>query len=213
MNTFKKFSNHLQYKIDLNKKVFFCAFLFLFTITSVIAQKGNAFGVRAGVNYNSNGNYFNSISMASEDPSASVGYHIGLFGKLGVNRIYIKPELVYTKTKSEYSIGDFNLQKIDAPVLVGVKIIGPLYAFAGPAFQYILDSELDNARISQIENDFSVGLNFGVAVNFNRIGIDLRYERGFSDNEATIITNNSSVTSDRLDTRANQLILSLSFDL
>jgi hypothetical protein len=40
---------------------------------------------------------------------------------------------------------------------------------------------------------------------------DFRYERGFSDNEATFInTNITNVEADRIDTRPDQLILSLS---
>src|SRR5690606_41989781 len=50
---------------------------------------------------------------------------------------------------------------------------------------------------------FSVGLNFGIGVNLNRLGIDLRYERGFSNNEATFLGNNG-IGTDRLDTRPDQ---------
>jgi len=212
MKNLKKNHEFLNNRKDNSKKIFFTIILFLFIVSSVFAQKGKAFGIRAGINYNANGDYFDTATMAYEDPTAATGFHIGVFGKLG-NKLYIKPELVYTKTKSEYSIGDFGLQKIDAPVLVGLRIIGPLSAFAGPAFQYILDSDFENASISNIENDFSAGINFGFAVNLKRIGIDLRYERGFSDNEATIIANNSSVNVSRLDTRPSQLILSISVGL
>lgn len=86
-----------------------------------------------------------------------------------------------------------------------------MHVFAGPSLQYIIDSDFENATINSIQDDFSVGLNFGIGVSFNKIGIDLRYERGFSDNEATLINNNISlVNNDRLDTRPDQLILSLS---
>ncbi len=86
--------------------------------------------------------------------------------------------------------------------------------FAWQSFQYILDTEFDGINIDNVENDFSVGLNFGIGVNFNKIGIDLRYERGFGDNEATFITNTiGSTTLRRIDTRPDQLILSLSIAL
>lgn len=198
--------------MSYTKKIIAIIVLSIVTISSIEAQEGSGFGLRAGINYNTNGDYFNSISMASEDPTAAVGFHAGLFGKLG-NKLYLKPELVYTKTKTEYSTGDFNLQKLDAPVLVGIKLIGPLSAFAGPSFQYIIDTDFENATIEDIEDDFSVGLNFGVAVNFNKIGIDLRYERGFNENEVNVITDNTSINTNRVDTRAQQLILSLSFNL
>ncbi|WP_299385310.1 outer membrane beta-barrel protein [uncultured Lacinutrix sp.] len=212
MRNFEKLQSHLNDKSDLRKKVCLSVIFVLAIISSSIAQNGSGFGIKGGVNYNANGDYFNSISNTSDDPTRAIGYHIGIFGKLG-DKIYIKPELVYTKTTSEYDTGDFEQKRIDAPVLVGIKVLGPISVFAGPAFQYILDSDIDNVRIGDIENDFTVGLNFGVALNFDSVGIDLRYERGFTDNEATIITNNSTVNIGRLDTRSNQLILSLSIKL
>jgi len=186
-------------------------FVVAISLTS-IAQNESGFGIKGGLNYNANGDYFNSISNTSEDPSRTIGYHIGVFGKLG-DKVYLRPELIYTKTRSEYDAGDFNLQRIDVPILVGVKVLGPVSVFAGPALLYIIDSEFENATIGDIENEFTVGLNFGIGMHFNTIGIDLRYERGFSENETTILQNNSNITRDRLDTRPNQLILSVSLKL
>lgn len=194
------------------KNVFLSVVFVVALVSSSIAQDGSGFGIKGGLNYNGNGDYFNSISNTSEDPTKAAGYHIGLFGKLG-SKLYVKPELMYTKTKSQYDDGDLNLQRIDAPILVGVQILGPVSVFGGPAFQYILDSELEGTNIGAIENDFTVGLNFGIGLNLNKVGVDLRYERGFSNNEATILTNNTSVDIGRLDTRPEQLILSLSVKL
>ena len=104
------------------------------------------------------------------------------------------------------------MSKIDAPLLVGVKVIGPLSLFGGPAFQYILNSEFDDISIDEVDHDISVGLNFGAAVNFKKFGIDLRYERGFKKNEARFLINNN-IDISRLDTRPEQLILSVSVAL
>ena len=181
--------------------------------TGLYAQTGPAFGIKAGLNYNANGDYFESAEAAAQDPGRNVGYHLGVFGKLG-NRVYLRPELVFTRTKSEYDDGDFNMSKLDLPVLVGGKIIGPLHVFAGPAFQLILDTEFDGITIDDVENDFTVGLNIGAGLNLGRFGVDLRYERGFSENEATFInTNITNLEADRIDTRPDQLILSLSLAL
>ena len=185
--------------------------LLLLAVTFGWSQSTSSWGIKGGLNYNSNGDYFESIGAAAEDPDGNAGFHIGFFGKIG-NRLYFRPELFYTNTKSTYDEGDFKMQKLDAPMLIGLKIIGPIKVFAGPAFQYILDSDFDGISIDDIENDFSVGLNFGVAVDFNKLGIDLRYERGFNENEATFINNNGLGIS-RLDTRPSQLILSLSVAL
>ena len=193
-------------------RLFFIPLLAIFFVTGINAQTASGFGLKGGLNYNANGKYFESISENAKNPDRNIGYHLGIFGKIG-NRVYFKPELVYTSTKSDYDNDTFKMEKLDAPLLVGVKVLGPVSVFGGPAFQYILDSEYDGISINDIENDFTLGLNFGIGLNFKRLGLDLRYERGFSDNEAKFFLNNISSNPDRLDTRPDQLILSLSFIL
>ncbi len=176
-------------------------------------QIDSKFGIKAGLNYNANGDYFESAGEAARDPDRNVGYHIGFFGQLG-SRVYFRPELVYTSISSDYDNDDFKMQKLDLPVLIGTRVIGPLHVFAGPAFQYILDTEYDGITISDVRNDFTVGVNIGAGINLGMLGIDLRYERGFSDNEATFINRNvTTVPTSRIDTRPDQLILSFSLKL
>jgi hypothetical protein len=193
------------------RNLFFILMIAISIPTIAIAQTATGIGLKGGLNYNANGDYFESISSNAQNPDRNVGYHFGLFGKIG-NQVYFRPELVYTSTKSDYNDDSFKMQKLDAPMLVGLKVLGPISVFGGPSFQYILDTEFDGISINNIKNDFTVGLNFGIGLNINKLGIDLRYERGFSDNEATFIGNNGIGTS-RLDTRPDQLILSLSLIL
>ena len=188
----------------------------VFALVSLTAfsQKNSGFGLKGGLNYSANGDYFESIGDAAREPDRNVGYHFGVFGKIGISGLYLRPELVYTKTKSDYQGDKFDVSKLDAPILVGVKVIGPLHVFAGPAFQYILDTEFDGIGINDIENDFTVGANLGAGVNLGKLGIDIRYERGFNDNEATFINDNiTTVGPSRVDARPDQLIVSLSLKL
>lgn len=212
MKIFKEGQKHSKNQCFNFKQLFFTS-LFSLSITAVtLAQSGSGFGIKAGLNYNANGDYFESISSNAQNPDGNIGYHVGLYGKIG-DKLYFKPELVYTSTKSDYDSDTFKMQKIDAPLLIGLNLIGPVGVFAGPSFQYILDSEFSGISISDIENDFSVGLNFGIGLNLKKIGVDLRYERGFSSNEATFVGSIGAIGPSRIDTRPNQLILSLSFIL
>ena len=195
----------------LSKKIILLIALACFSTYSW-SQVGTTYGIKAGLNYNGNGDYFDAINSTADNPDKNIGYHIGVFGKLG-NSIYFRPELVYTSTKSDYESGNFDMKKLDAPLLVGIKVIGPISVFGGPALQYILDSDFEGASIDGIKNDFSVGLNFGAAINFNKFAIDVRYERGLSKNEASFLDNNGVNINDKLDTRPSQLILSLSIVL
>lgn len=195
------------------KNLMIAAVLILANSIAIQAQNGSGFGLKGGLNYNGNGDYFESIGANAERPDRNVGYHLGIFAKVG-DAIYFKPELIYTSTKSSYDNDDFRLKKFDAPLLVGVKVFGPVSVFGGPSLQYIIDTEFDGITIDDVKEDFSIGLNFGVGLNFNKFGIDLRYERGFSENEGIFINSNlgTGVVS-RIDTRPEQLILSLSLIL
>ena len=212
MKIFRKTRNKSDRNWGLKQKLMMATFAVVAFAFTSMAQNGNGFGIKAGLNYNGNGKYFESINANAKHPDRNVGYHIGLYGKIG-DRFYFKPEVVYTSTKSEYDSDAFKMQKIDAPLLIGAKVIGPLSVFAGPSLQYILDSKFDGIKIKDIEHDFTVGLNFGIAANFNGFGIDLRYERGFSKNEATFIDDSVSIPPSRIDTRPDQLILGISFAL
>lgn len=193
------------------KKTLLLAVCAMLSMTA-FAQTDSEFGIKAGLNYNGNGNYIESVGDAAREPDKNIGYHAGIYGKIKVLRFYVRPELFYTKTKSDYNGDSFDMSKLDLPVLVGAKVIGPVHAFAGPAFQYILNSEFDGIAINEIENNFSVGAHLGIGVNLGKLGVDVRYERGFSDNEARFInTNVTDLPNSKIDTRPEQVILSASF--
>lgn len=195
------------------KKTIFTAMLALVSYVA-FAQNDSGFGVKGGVNYGANGDYFDSTANAYENPDSNIGYHLGVFGQFG-DKIYFRPELIYTKTKSDYENNSLDMSKLDAPLLLGINIVGPLNVFAGPSLQYILDTKYSGITFGDIENDFTVGLNIGAGLTFGNFGIDLRYERGFTENEVTVIDANggTSLIGDRIDTRPDQLILSLSIKL
>ena len=210
MKILKKIQNRLKQNCFTIKSLFF-VLAFGMTPILISAQTESGFGIKAGVNYNANGDYFDALATNAENPERNIGYHIGVFGKLG-NEVYVKPELIFTSTKSDYSSNVFDMKKIDAPILVGVKVLGPLSVFGGPAFQYILDSKFEGISVNDIDKDLSMGLNFGIGLNLKKVGLDIRYERGFTENGASFL-NNNNIDTDRIHTRPDQLIVSLSIML
>lgn len=192
-------------------KYLFLSFLTLFLFSlDTEAQNTNGFGFKGGLNYSVSGSLYDSASNIAENPTGNIGFNFGLFAKYG-GFIYVKPEIVYTNISSDYNDGTFKMQKIDVPLLGGIRLIKVLNIFIGPSFQYIIESDFDNNNVQDL-NDFTVGLNVGLGVSFKKIGIDLRYERGFSENEATIL-NNNNINLGTIDTRVEQFILSISFVL
>jgi len=181
------------------------------------------FGLKAGLNYNSE-----SIQSVSEDvfteAESKTGYHAGIWlrFKLPIIGFYLRPELVYTNLENEllYKITptqttqptSYNFQKVDLPVLIGKKFLGIGNIFAGPSFQYILNSDFSINDIEDVDTDgFSVGLQFGAGIELGNLGIDVRWERGLNDVESTFLNAiNERVT---FDTRVNQIIIGLSYKL
>lgn len=207
MKILKKLNKHFKTTQSMTKSMILAGFALAAFSFTTNAQNGDGFGIKAGLNYNANGNYFESIGANAKHPDKNVGFHVGLYGKIG-DRFYFKPEVVYSQTKSDYDNDAFKMKKIDAPLLFGMKIIGPVSVFIGPSIQYIVDSKFEDITIKDIENDFTVGLNFGIGLNFNGFGVDLRYEKGLSENMATF-----GIPERRIDTRPEQLILGVSIAL
>ena len=196
-------------------------FMMMLLISSgAMAQSG--FGVTGGLNYADNGEIeYTDVTRAGEDAikggESKAGYHVGLFYRAEISGIFLKPELLYSETKSSYEFNDSNadykIQKIDLPIMLGLDIIGPINVFAGPSFQYILENDFEGVTLGDVENEFTVGAQFGVGVQFGGFGADVRYERGLSDNEAAVLDLNNPEGIQRVDARPSQVILSLSLNL
>lgn len=202
------------------KRVFLIALMALAGVTA-FAQKGSGFGIKGGLNYSQNGDLIASVGDAATDimegSSGKLGYHFGVFGKIELAKIYIRPEAMYTRTTSTYDVNgtpiEFDNTKIDVPVLLGINLIGPLHVFAGPALQYQVENDLEGFSINEAEKDFTVGLHAGLGVNLGRLGLDVRYERGFSENEADFIGTNVTNIEGRVDSRPSQVIFALSLKI
>jgi opacity protein-like surface antigen len=197
------------------KKVFLMISLaFAFSQTST-AQLD--FGVKAGLNYNSE-----SIQETGQDlfegAESKTGYHAGIWlrFKLPIIGFYLRPELVYTNLENELLYKEsqttsYNFQKVDIPVLIGKKFFGIGNVFAGPSFQYILNSDFSLNDIENVDTDgFTVGLQVGAGIELNNLGIDVRWERGLNTVESTFL-NVSTNTNVTFDTRVNQIIIGLSY--
>lgn len=191
-----------------------------------ISQYSNAqlqVGLKAGVNYNSDS--FSDVSNDVFDGAKSkTGYHAGLWfrAKLPIIGLYLRPEIVYTELTNDVTYDnsllvrrttDFKVRKIDVPVLLGKKILGIGNIFAGPSFQYILSSDFGLSDLSEVSiSNFSLGIQLGGGVEFGRLGIDVRWERGLSKSETKFVDN--AINSDvNFDTRVNQIIFGVSYRL
>tara|TARA_R100001369_G_scaffold21881_1_gene39643 strand:+ start:15270 stop:15866 length:597 start_codon:yes stop_codon:yes gene_type:complete len=194
------------------KKLMIIALLFIGG--SVMAQA--SYGVKAGLNYGATGDYENYSQVMGDastvvDGKEKAGYHLGGFAKFEFLGIFLQPEIVYTSLNTEYSDFDYQVNKIDAPLLLGLNVLGPLNIKAGPSFQYILKNDLENTdlKISDVENEITMGYQVGLGLELGKLGFDARYEGAFKENNAfgdAAIDRNF-----KIDSRPSQWILSVSY--
>lgn len=180
-------------------------------------------GVKGGINYNSNGDLraTDFSDFAKIGSGEETGYHFGLLAEIKLPLfLYIRPELIYTHTESSYSSGGertrLKMDKIEAPVLLGFRVLRIGRFFFGPSFQYIVNTDLSPTEtLDEIRNldsdDFTVSGQVGIGLNFGRFGADVRWESGFTESEADFI--GDSIDGDNpvalnVDTSHQQFILS-----
>jgi len=191
--------------------------------TSLLFAQSIDFGAKAGLNYNFGGDLSkvstevgNSFSNLISGADSKAGFHIGLWAKIDVLGLYVRPEFVYTQLNNSYNNANHNVntkfqtKKIDIPILIGAKIIGPLHVFAGPSFQFITKTDFSQSDFTNIKKkDFTAGLQLGTGLDLGRIGVDVRWEKGFSNDVDGEFAN----TNIKVDNRPNQIIFSLSYKL
>jgi len=180
---------------------------------TAVAQ--NSYGIKGGLNYGAAGDYKN-ISEGFEDATTiegknKTGYHLGGFAKFEFLGIFLQPELMYTRLNTDYDTFEYKIDKIDAPLLVGLNVLGPLNIKAGPSFQYILNNELDNStlQISEVQDKITLGYQLGAGVNLSKLGFDVRYEGAFKENTAFSETASENFS---IDSRPSQWIFSLAYN-
>lgn len=182
------------------------------TINAVHAQEfsiGPKIGISQG-NIQVNGNDFSA-------GNSKLGYHLGLFARLGGNSIYFQPEVLYTNTGGEFqsSQGSTSVtyaatfSRVDVPVMFGFKIAEVFRIQAGPVISFLLDSNLDADGPGLTPPDYNsatLGYQAGIGVDVGNMILDLKYE-GALGKQA------DSIAGFATDQRQNQLILSLGIRL
>ena len=199
-------------------------FLFLLLIqTNIFSQF--EYGIKAGLNFNNNLNIKANIESLNEAVNifeSRNGFHIGGFLKLNIGKIYIRPELTYSKINSSYDlpitlsqqeniISDFKQSKIDIPVLIGYKFFNMINLFAGPRFEYIGKVNFNDLNIDDLEDKFKTGLHYGLGFKLGKIELDLRVERGFNKNEINFMKNDAELNNQFISTKGKMYLVGFSY--
>ncbi|HER40792.1 MAG TPA: PorT family protein [Salinimicrobium catena] len=228
-------------------KLYLTAMLILTGITLGNAQDFT-YGLKAGTNFTSGGQ-IRGISHKDEDTKEYVyftgtsqaqsqtGYHGGGFLEMDFGDFFLRPEIIYTTLKTEFSFPAKNsvltVKKLDLPLLLGYNFNKFAGLYAGPVYSPLFNSSLEDKQASnsgkdEVWNDklnspdLPVNLQLGLKSQLLGIGIDLRYEYNLSSSQPEEINMINSIgetieghvnKATLEDSNFNQLILSLSYDL
>ena len=202
-------------KSNFKKKlIIFKAFLILFMISSS-ATAQIEFGIKGGLNFNYANNetyliegwkkcsictlesqYFNIFDKKT-------GHFFGLYSKIKFGGFFLQPEFLYTKINSKYDltyswnimgeiVDEFSENRIQIPVTVGIDLLqGKLSFFGGPAFNFISDvyftENNENQSIADLYEKSLITLQYGMSLNFGKLGFDFRINRGFGEKEIVYV--------------------------
>ena len=201
-------------------------YLFFFITLNIYSQF--EYGIKGGINFNGNLNVALDIEslglgFPTNNYESRSGEHFGLFFKINFKKIYLRPEINYTRIKNSYDLflvpkrdvfTDFNETQIDVPVLIGYKPFKYLNIFAGPRFKFNKKvKNLNNVIISDLNTDFQIGLQYGVGVKFYKFELDLRVERGFEKNEINYLKDAIGSKNQFITSIGKVYLLALSFYL
>ncbi len=155
------------------------------------------------------------VTNGFQGDQSKIGYHLGAFARINLPLLFFQPELLYTNTGGAFRDNTFQydvtFNRLDIPMMVGIKA-GSLFRLqAGPIATYLLDSKItsnDTQRSSMIppKEDFTFGLQAGIGIDIGTLIVDLKYEGGLTN----AISSHTQVATDQ---RQNQVILSMGFRL
>jgi len=155
------------------------------------------------------------VTDGFQGDESKIGYHVGAFARINLPVIFLQPEVIYTNTGGAFRDNTFQydvtFNRLDVPVMVGVKLGSILRLQAGPIATYLLDSQITSSNAQQgtlipPKEDFTFGYQAGIGLDIGNMIVDLKYEGGLTNSI-------SSYTQLPTDQRQNQLVLSLGFRL
>lgn len=171
----------------------------------LLAQTEIDLGIKGGINYS-------KVSIYAEDYTAQsiTKSHIGIFGRIGWNRVFLQPELYCSgkggdvTTDIAGTLASFDFSTFDIPVLLGYRIIQGeninIHILAGPVLSNITKSDLTGGEIyneSFYRNRY-LALQYGFGVDVLFLNFSARIENGlenFYDQPDSNAKNNSFMLS------------------
>jgi hypothetical protein len=189
------------------KKVIITVTVLLFATTG-FAQF--SFGAKGAVNFSKF-----STNLDELKTNRNPGFDLGFFARVGISKLYVQPELVYSFTSTDFDtvvddMKNIKSSSIDVPVLVGYKLLDfkafNLRAFLGPRFSFVVH---DNFKDSFKSAAFNFAGQAGLGFDLFMFTVDFRYDYTFTKTASA--TETASVNNGNL--RFNTFLISLGWKI
>lgn len=167
---------------------------------SVLNAQEYIFGIKGGLNFSTIGKLYHIGTINGggigvipfEDTYYSTnkeeGNHYGAFFMINFDKFFIRGELNFVNLKNRYPLSlkasNWTTERIDIPVLFGIKIYKPLSIYTGPVFSSISTMELEGVEYPIQFKKSAIHITAGMLIDFGRFGFDIRYEYGLKPIES-----------------------------
>ena len=173
------------------------------------------YGLKGGLNFGSSGDIVVVTDQLQKegDLTSKTGYHLGAYSEVYFLMFYLRPEFQYTKLSSQFEDDLIDNERIELPLSIGYSILGPISLFLGPIVYYNLSQKAKELKLEKIQNTTSLGLHIGARLKLGALGVDVRYEKGFSTTETKLLSQAGIPVSGQIDSQKDQFTLGVSFKI
>lgn len=209
--------------IKSNKRLLQKLSLTIFAIFIYSASFSQAFmiGPRAGVS-SSKLQVEDNVNEVKEG-DASFGFHAGLFTRFSSSTLYVQPEVLFTSNRGKIEfkdaagdqiVNEYTFNKIDVPVMVGLKFLDVFRVQAGPVASLLLKADAKEGGVeSDVKENYknaTLGYQAGIGFDISNIIIDFKYEGNLSKFGDKVGFDGATLDTD---IRNNQWLLSIGLTL
>lgn len=168
------------------------AAILLMTASTLKAQNLNVqWGITAGVNMaDYSVKALKGQSISYDKVKNDLGWQVGLMASVNIGRLAIEPQILYVRHSTELTHGTtknaLKSNSLDVPLLVSLRLIGPLRVMAGPVFTVLNDNTgLKDLSIDQLRSTCSYALGVEARI-LQKLRLDVRYNGQFKKKETII---------------------------
>lgn len=147
--------------------------LFILIIGNVFSQE-TKLGIKGGLNYS----YIHGSDVKDIDPNFT--YHVGAILKIGfTDFVALQPELLFSIKGTNDDVYDVDLNYLDLPILLKVKLGDVFSIHAGPQLSYLLSVNQKEQSLVEFEEqikDFDLGVAGGLELEMKSgLSVGARY--------------------------------------